>query len=219
MHRFLGSSKPKAPAPTLGDTQAAQQKRIDDLQGRVRKLDSELVKYREQLKKARPGSSAHNSVKRRAMQLMKQRKMYDQQLGQLMDMEFNMSSMMMAQETMESTVATVAAMKETAKTMKKAQKAGKLDIGAIESLQDELADMMEDANEIQEVLGQSFALPDDCDEDSLMAELDMLEEDMVADELLGDGMPEVPDYVAAAAPAAGADEQEELAALEAQMAV
>ena len=134
-------------------------------------------------------------MKRRAMQLMKQRKMYDQQLGQLMDMEFNMSSMMMAQETMESTVATVAAMKETAKTMKKAQKAGKLDIGAIESLQDELADMMEDANEIQEVLGQSFALPDDCDEDSLMAELDMLEEDMVADELLGDGMPEVPDYV------------------------
>jgi hypothetical protein len=44
-------------------------------------------------------------VKRRAMQLMKQRKMYDQQLGQMMDMEFNMSSVMMAQETIESTVA------------------------------------------------------------------------------------------------------------------
>ena len=47
MNRFLGSSKPKAPAPTLGDQQGLQQKRIDDLQGRVRKLDSELVKYRE----------------------------------------------------------------------------------------------------------------------------------------------------------------------------
>eukprot|EP01046_Picozoa_sp_COSAG06_P035457 COSAG06_NODE_3815_length_4878_cov_7.893933_3_plen_175_part_00 len=89
MNRFLGSSKPKAPAPTLGDQQGLQQKRIDDLQGRVRKLDSELVKYREQLKKTRPGTSAHNNVKRRAMQLMKQRKMYDQQLGQMMDMEFN----------------------------------------------------------------------------------------------------------------------------------
>ena len=105
MNRFLGSSKPKAPAPTLGDQQGLQQKRIDDLQGRVRKLDSELVKYREQLKKTRPGTSAHNSVKRRAMQLMKQRKMYDQQLGQMMDMEFSMSSVMMAQETAESTVA------------------------------------------------------------------------------------------------------------------
>lgn len=219
MHRFLGSSKPKAPAPSMADQQGLQQKRIDDLQGRVRKLDAELVKYREQLKKTRPGTSAHNSVKRRAMQLMKQRKMYDTQLGQMMDMEFNMSSVMMAQETIESTVATVAAMKETAKTMKKAQKAGKLDIDSIEKLQDELTDMMEDANEIQEVLGQSYGMPDDCDEESLMAELDMLEEDMVADELLGDGMPEVPDYVAGAAPAEGGSEQEDLAALEAQMAV
>jgi charged multivesicular body protein 5 len=219
MNRFLGSSKPKAPAPTLGDQQGLQQKRIDDLQGRVRKLDSELVKYREQLKKTRPGTSAHNSVKRRAMQLMKQRKMYDQQLGQMMDMEFNMSSVMMAQETIESTVATVSAMKETAKTMKKAQKAGKLDIDSIEKLQDELTDMMEDANEIQEVLGQSYGMPDDCDEDSLMAELDMLEEDMMTEDLLGDSMPDVPDYVAGAAPAEGSSEQEDLAALEAQMAV
>jgi charged multivesicular body protein 5 len=219
MNRFLGSSKPKAPAPTLGDQQGLQQKRIDDLQGRVRKLDSELVKYREQLKKTRPGTSAHNSVKRRAMQLMKQRKMYDQQLGQMMDMEFNMSSVMMAQETIESTVATVSAMKETAKTMKKAQKAGKLDIDSIEKLQDELTDMMEDANEIQEVLGQSYGMPDDCDEDSLMAELDMLEEDMMTEDLLGDSMPDVPDYVAGAAPAEGGSEQEDLAALEAQMAV
>ena len=103
--------------------------------------------------------------------------------------------------------------------LKKAQKAGKLDIDSIEKLQDELADMMEDANEIQEVLGQSYGMPDDCDEESLMAELDMLEEEMVADELLGDSMPEVPDYVAGAAPASGSSEQEDLAALEAQMAV
>ena len=58
--------------------------------------------------------------------------------------------------------------------MKKAQKAGKLDIASIERLQDDLTDMMEDANEVQEVLGQSYSMPDDCDEDSLMAELDML---------------------------------------------
>ena len=50
----------------MADQQGLQQKRIDDLQGRVRKLDAELVKYREQLKKTRPGTSAHNSVKRRS---------------------------------------------------------------------------------------------------------------------------------------------------------
>merc|ERR1719265_1866444 len=123
----------------------------------------------------------------------------------------------MAQETIESTGATVSAMKETAKTMKKAQKAGKLDIDSIEKLQDELADMMEDANEIQEVLGQSYGMPDDCDEDSLMAELDMLEDDIAAEDLLGEA-PDVPDYVAGAQPEPEGD-AEDLAALEAQMAV
>jgi len=218
MNRFLGSSKgPKAPAPTMADQQGLQQKRIDDLQKRVTTIEQQLIPLRQQLKKARAGSSQHASVKRRALQLMKQKKMYEQNLAQMMDIEFNMSSMVMAQEQIESTVATVAAMKQTAVTMKKAQKAGKLDISSIESLQDELADMMEDASEIQEALGQSYGMPDDCDEDSLMAELDMLEEEMQFDDL--EEMPAVPDYVAGAAPAAGASDAEDLAALEAQMAV
>ena len=217
MNRFLGSKKDKAPPKTMGDVQGGQQKRIDDLQKRVRALDSELVKYREQLRKARPGTSTHNSVKRRCVQLMKQRKMYDQQLGQMMNMEFNMSQIQMTQETIASTVETVAAMKTTAKEMKKAQKAGKLDIDAIQDLQDDLADMMEDANEIQDVLGESYGLPDDCDEESLMAELDMLEDDIAAEDLLGEA-PDVPDYVAGAQPEPEGD-AEDLAALEAQMAV
>lgn len=33
-------------------------------------------------------------------------------------------------------------------------------------------------NDIQDVLGQSYGVPDDIDEDDLMAELDTLEEDM-----------------------------------------
>ena len=127
MNRFLGSKKDKAPPKTMGDVQGGQQKRIDDLQKRVRALDSELVKYREQLRKARPGTSTHNSVKRRCVQLMKQRKMYDQQLGQMMNMEFNMSQIQMTQETIASTVEAFGGMKTTAKEMKKAQKAGKLD--------------------------------------------------------------------------------------------
>jgi hypothetical protein len=37
------------------------------------------------------------------MQLMKQRKMYDNQLAQLMDMEFNMSNLQMATDQIEMT--------------------------------------------------------------------------------------------------------------------
>ena len=36
-------------------------------------------------------------------------------------------------------------------------------------------------NEIQDVLGQSFGLPDDLDEDDLMGELDALDDEMAAE--------------------------------------
>ena len=199
----------------MTEVSAQQAGRIEELQGRVRKLDAELVKYREQMKKTRPGTASYNSVKRRSMQLMKQRKMYDSQLGQMMDMEFNMSNITMAQEQMEMTKASVDAMRETAKTMKKAQKAGKMDIGSIEKLQDELSDMMEDAQEIQEIMGQSYGVPDDFDEDDMMAELDMIEDEIIQEDLLGTA-PDVPSYVSSGAPEPEA-ETDDLAALEAQM--
>lgn len=49
-------------------------------------------------------------------------------------------------------------------------------------------------NEIQEVLGQSYALPDDLDETDLMAELDQLEDELGA-EAVGSGS--VPAYLQA----------------------
>lgn len=44
--------------------------------------------------------------------------------------------------------------------------------------------------EIQDVLGQNFGIPDDIDEDELMEELDALEDDLAADtEASADGVP------------------------------
>merc|ERR1719400_2940839 len=57
------------------------------------------------------------------------------------------------------------------KEMKKEYK--NVNIDQIEDMQDELSDMMEDANEIQESLGRSYGMPD-VDEDELEAELDAL---------------------------------------------
>merc|ERR1712116_115257 len=70
-------------------------------------------------------------------------------------------------------------MKAGMKEMKKEYK--KLNITKIENMQDELEDMMEDANEIQEVLGRSYGMPE-VDEDDLEAELDALGEDFALDE-------------------------------------
>lgn len=49
-------------------------------------------------------------------------------------------------------------------------------------------------NEIQDVLGQSFAIPDGLDEDDLMEELDALDDEMAA-ELDSGGRAGVPSYL------------------------
>jgi charged multivesicular body protein 5 len=44
-------------------------------------------------------------------------------------------------------------------------------------LQDDLADMLEEANEVQDVLGRSYGMPE-IDEDELEGQLDALLDDM-----------------------------------------
>jgi charged multivesicular body protein 5 len=48
-------------------------------------------------------------------------------------------------------------------------------------MQDDLADMLEDANEVQETLGRAYGVPD-LDESELDAELEALGEDFALDE-------------------------------------
>lgn len=50
-----------------------------------------------------------------------------------------------------------------------------------QDVQDELADMLEQADEVQEALGRSYNTPE-IDEDELAAELDALGDELVADD-------------------------------------
>ena len=54
-------------------------------------------------------------------------------------------------------------------------------VDILQDLQDDLADMLEDANEVQDVLGRSYGMPE-IDEDELEAELDALGDDIALDE-------------------------------------
>ncbi|CAG13744.1 unnamed protein product, partial [Tetraodon nigroviridis] len=73
----------------------------------------------------------------------------------------------------------VDAMKTGLKDMKKAYK--KVNINKIEDIQDQLEDMMEDANDIQEALSRSYGTPD-IDEADLEAELDALGDELLLDD-------------------------------------
>lgn len=97
-------------------------------------LDNELRKYKEQLKKATGATAA--SIKKRAMDVLKRKKMYENQRDQLQNQQFNIDQTSFAIETVRSTQVTVSAMKVAAKTLKKENK--KISLAEIEDMQDEM---------------------------------------------------------------------------------
>ncbi|KAF2302764.1 hypothetical protein GH714_006738 [Hevea brasiliensis] len=84
------------------------------------------------------------------------------------------------------TLGEMTALKSANKELKGMMKTVK--IQDIDTLQDEMMDLMDVSNEIQETLGRSYNVPDDIDEDELMGELDALEADMGM-ETESDGVP------------------------------
>jgi charged multivesicular body protein 5 len=193
MKRIFGTKKEKAPPPTIEDASGKLTTRGDTLDEKIRKLEEQLVKHRETIKRARPGP-AQEAAKRRALGVLKQKKLLEGQRDQLYNQQFNMEQTSFALESMKDSVQQVKAMKAANKELKQAFGAKELNISSIDKLHDDMADMMDMHNEIQDVLGQSFALPDDIDEDDLMGELDALEDELGA-ELESGSRAGVPSYL------------------------
>jgi len=177
MNRLFGGNK--KPAPTLEEAISNTDGRVDNVEVKIRRLDAELSRYKEQMSRMREGP-AKNSVKQKAMRVLKQRKMYEQQRDQLMQQSFNMEQTSFATENLKNTVTTVNAMKQANKQLKKQYK--KVNIDKIEAMQDEMEDLLDQANEIQEALGRSYNLPEDIDEADLEAELEALNDDYLEEE-------------------------------------
>lgn len=178
MNRLFGRGKPKEPAPNITDCISGVDSRADSINKKINLLDVELKKFSDQMKKMREGP-AKNTVKQKAMRVLKQKKMYEQQRDNLLQQSFNMEQANFATQTLKDTQTTVTAMKMGVKEMKREYK--KIDIDNIEDLQDELEDMLEQANEVQEALGRNYGMPE-IDDDELQAELDALGDEIGMDE-------------------------------------
>jgi len=185
MNRIFGTSK-KLPKPTLTDAISSTDVRTDAIEVKIRKLDAELTRYRDQMKKMREGP-AKKSVQQKALRVLKQRKLYEGQRDNLQQQSFNMEQAQMTNDNLRNVMTTVDAMQQANKEMKKQYKNVNLD--KLDRLQDEMEDLMEQANEVQESLGRSYNLPDDIDEADLEAELDALGDDLNFEE------EEVPSYL------------------------
>ncbi|KAG6758644.1 hypothetical protein POTOM_039003 [Populus tomentosa] len=185
MRRVFGAKKDKEPPPSIQDASEKINKRGDTVDEKIKKLDAELARYKEQIKKTRPGP-AQEAVKARAMRILKQKRMYEGQRDMLYNQTYNLDQVAFASEGIKDAQQTMSALKSANKELKGMMKTVK--IQDIDNLQDEMMDLMDVSNEIQETLGRSYNVPDDIDEDELMGELDALEADMGM-ETESDGVP------------------------------
>ena len=135
--------------------------------------------------------TTYKSLQQKALGMLRRRKMYDAQLGNVMNQQFNIDQVKFTSESIQDTINVYGALKEATEVQKQEMK--KLDIDKLEDMQDDLADLMADQEEIQEVMARSYNV--EYDESELMDELNELDEEIV-NEQLDEGL-NVPSYLPA----------------------
>mmetsp|Transcript_27274 Transcript_27274/g.41248 ORF Transcript_27274/g.41248 Transcript_27274/m.41248 type:complete len:221 (+) Transcript_27274:167-829(+) len=177
MNRIFGKKKAAGPPPpSLQEASNGIGSRVEGMDAKINELEKQLIGYKDKIKKTK-SPAAKNSLKKRAMEILKRKKMYEQQRDQAMGQQFNIDQAAFSIDSAKASVATVATLKATNQEMKRT--IGKeLNIDDVDELADEMAELMDDFNEINEVLGQNFATPDDIDEADLDAELEMLADEL-----------------------------------------
>lgn len=191
MNRLFGSRN-TAPKPTLNDAVNNIEERVGTFDVKLSKINSELTTYQQKISRMRdgPGKSA---LKQRALKLLRQKKQIESQKDQLESQSWNMTQASMTTDNLQNTMITVDAMKQANKQLKKTY--GKIDIDKIESLQDEMLDLIDKSNELQESLLMSNDMPDELSESELDAELEALGDEMDYENELGESDFNMPSYL------------------------
>mmetsp|Transcript_1307 Transcript_1307/g.1985 ORF Transcript_1307/g.1985 Transcript_1307/m.1985 type:complete len:221 (+) Transcript_1307:156-818(+) len=181
MNRIFGKKKAAGPPPpSLQDASQGIGNRVEAMDTKISQLEKELKVYKDKIKKAQ-SPAAKKSLQKRALEVLKRKRMYEQQRDNAMGQQFNIDQAAFSIESAKATVSTVATLKATNQEMKRTM--GKeLNIDDVDDLADEMAELMDDFNEINEVLGQNFATPDDIDEADLDAELELLADELEEEE-------------------------------------
>lgn len=176
-----------------------------------------------EVEKAKEFTRAKN--KRAAIQCLKRKRLYEQQIEQLGNFQLRIHDQMIMLEGAKATTETVDALRTGAAAMKAMQKATNID--DVDKTMDEINEQTENMKQIQEALSTPIGAAADFDEDELEAELEELEEAELEEQLLQPATtaPAGPIHVPAGrqperhAPRKNTAEEDELAALQAEMAL
>ncbi|PPD83506.1 hypothetical protein GOBAR_DD19562 [Gossypium barbadense] len=130
-----------------------------------------LKKASAEVEKAKEFTKAKN--KRAAIQCLKRKRLYEQQIEQLGNFQLRIHDQMIMLEGAKATTETVDALRSGASAMKAMQKATNID--DVDKTMDEINEQTENMKQIQEALSTPIGAAADFDEDELEAELEELE--------------------------------------------
>lgn len=179
MRRLFGGKKqPGPPVATLEETSGSMETRIQGLRQKISECDKDLAQLKEEIKRSR--GTTNSIAKQRAIQVLKRRKMYSQQLDGLMGQQFNVDQLQFQSQGVQDTINAVSAMKAAHKVQ--TQQLKQIKIGEVENLMDDMSDLMFDTEEINEVMSRNYAL-DGIDETELERELEELDEELFQEDM------------------------------------
>ncbi|CAH8384360.1 unnamed protein product [Eruca vesicaria subsp. sativa] len=206
--------KPKQETNTLQTIE-----KLNETLGMLEKKESLLLKRAaEEVKRAKEFTRAKN--KRAAMQCLKRKRVYEQQVEQLGNYQLRIHDQMIMLEGAKATTETVDALRTGASAMKAMQKA--TNINDVDKTMTEINEQTDNMRQIQDALSAPFG--SDFDEDELEAELEELESTELDEELLEPVRPvqNLPEGKQPSRPATQKKQtayEDELAALQADMAL
>lgn len=154
---------------------------------KIKRLDADLAKQRDKLK-ALSGKPGHAQARRKAMEILQRRKFYEAQLDKLYSNQYQIDNVTFTTSAMQSQAEMIKAMQTASKEMQRLRKQHKeLDPDHVH----EVMEALEEEREIFEDIGlamSSYEVPNDITEEELMAEMDLLEDD-IGEEALHDETP------------------------------
>lgn len=161
--------------------------------------------------------------KRKALEALKRKKQWEEQISKLANTRLNVDTLLMTIENSKVDLETVKVMKQGAEAMKLMQ--SEMKIEKVEDAMDDVRDQMANAQTISDTLAEPIGSGVDFDEDELLKELEEFESELI-DSQLGDVKTPpvyIPEHEQALpnmkVPTSDEKEQEELAQLQAELAM
>merc|ERR1711934_223228 len=121
-NRIFGkkNKKEEEPPPDMEEVSGRMDSRMSSLQGKVKACDQELLGLKQQIKRSR--GAARQRLMMRAKNVMRKKKMLDQQYGVMLNQSFNMEQVSFTLANAKDTVESVKAMKAATTELKRAFK-------------------------------------------------------------------------------------------------